>query len=430
MIRPKALAWAAALALGAPAAAEVVPPDPDAGCDGPLDAARVVRCALAASPEVRQARAALSAAGGRRRTAQTWLPSHPVAAGTVSRRRATGPGGASATNWSATLSQELEVGGQRGLRVEAADADESAQARRLAAAEREVAARALFAYHEALAAREALGLARELAGAGEALASAAEERARQSLLSGVDADVARAEAVRLGLLRLEVERRFAVALATLAILTATGADAGVIGTLAPPSGPTPPDDQLEAEALRLRADLAAAEMERRVLERQRALLQRSRIPNVTLSATAEQDGFAERVLGVGLSVPLPLPGPLGPSRLGEILEAGGRLEAADAAVEQLRRRVRLEVAAARANLSAREQGLALLGDELVARARRDLSALREGVASKQLSLREGLAAQRSLIELLQSSIEARLAHATAWVELRRVVGWPLAGGGR
>jgi len=431
MIRSMAAASAAAaLAFGTSAAAG--PPSQQIQqCPGPLDAATVVRCALAGSPEVQQARAELASVAGRRRAAGVWLPSHPVVAATVSRRRAEGPGGGTVLNWSAVLSQELELAGQRGARVDAAGAEAAAQVRRLAVAEQDVAARALHAYYEALAAREALGLARELAESGAGLAAAAEGRAREALLSGVDADVVRAESVRLGLMRFEAERRWAVARAAVAILTGAPQDAEVTGALGAPAGDEARSDaHLESEALRLRGEIAAAEMERQVLDRQMAVLRRQRVPNVTLSAFAERDGYADRVLGIGLSVPLPLPGPLGPSRAGEIEAARGQLDAAAGALEQVRRRVRLEVAQAAAGLRARQGALALFGDPLMTRARKDLAAIREGIAARQLTIREALAAQRSLIELLQAGIEARLAHATAWVELRRVVGAPLLGGSR
>jgi cobalt-zinc-cadmium efflux system outer membrane protein len=426
MIRSMAAAWAAAaLALGATAAAEPRS-DQAPGCPGPLDAAAVVRCALGSSPEVQTARAELAALAGRRRAAGVWLPSNPVVAGTISRRRTDG-GGAAATNWSATLSQELELAGQRGARLEVADAEAAAQLRRVAVAEQEVAAHALGTYYEAVAAREALVLARELAASGAALAAAAEARAREALLSGIDADVARAEAVRLGALRVEAERRSGVARAALAILVGARPDSEVAGALAPPPAELPPEARLESEALRLRGEIAAADMERLVMERQVALLERERIPNVTLSAFAERDAFAERVLGLGLSVPLPLPAPVGRTRAGELEATRAQRAAAAGSLEQIRRRVRLEVAQALAGLRARQGTLALFQDDLLARARTDLAALREGIASRQLTLREALAAQRSLIELLQAHLEARLAHALAWVELRRVVGLPLGG---
>ena len=187
-------------------------------CSSPIDADTVVRCALAASPEVREARERLAALAGRRATAGVWLPSNPTVGATVAARRRPPPDAASVLNWSVILSQELEIAGQRGARVDAADAEAAAQARRVGVAEQEVAAGALTAYYEAIAAQEGLQFAADLAQTAQALAVFAEGRAKEALLAGVEADVARAEATRIGLVRFEAERRLADSRAALAVL--------------------------------------------------------------------------------------------------------------------------------------------------------------------------------------------------------------------
>src|SRR6185503_13449585 len=125
---------------------------------------------------------------------------------------------ASVLNWSVVLSQELEIAGQHGARVRAVDADAAARARRLGVAEQEVAAGALAAYYEAIAAQETLRFAAELARTAQTLAAFAQGRAKEAMLAGVEADVARAEATRIGLVRFEAERRLAESRAALAVL--------------------------------------------------------------------------------------------------------------------------------------------------------------------------------------------------------------------
>jgi hypothetical protein len=142
-------------------------------------------------------------------------------------------------------------------------------------------------------------------------------------------------------------------------------------------------------------------MERQVLEGRLVVVRRERIPNPTLSVFAERGEIDDQIYGVGLSVPLPLPAPVGRTRAGEIAETLAQIRAAESSAELVRRRVRA-----------------------------DLAALREAISSRQLSLREGLQWQRTLIELLQGDIEARLGRALAWVDLRRVVGLPLVNAAR
>jgi cobalt-zinc-cadmium efflux system outer membrane protein len=178
-------------------------------------------------------------------------------------------------------------------------------------------------------------------------------------------------------------------------------------------------------ALTLRGEVAAAELERRVLEHRLALLKRERLPNVTLSAFAERGEINDRILGLGLSIPLPLPSPIGHSQAGEIAGTIAEIRAAESSVELVRRRVRLEVARALATYHARQAAAALLAGDLPTRARADLAGIREALAARQLPLREAVAWQRSLIEVLQAQIEARLGLALASVELRRVAGLPL-----
>jgi cobalt-zinc-cadmium efflux system outer membrane protein len=402
---------------------------PPSTCAALLSAEVVVRCALGVSPEVAELRARLDATEGRRETARTWLPSNPVLGGWLAHR--TRPeDGVTALNWNVSLAQELEVGGQRGLKAAQADEERTAASRRLRAAEEEVAAGALSAFYEAVAARESTRLARDLGETARVLAALAEARAKEELVAGVEADVARAEATRVRVVGFEAERRSSEATAALALLLGVGARELVVpDELAAPGVIDVPSGSLEQEAVARRGEVAAAEAERRVLERRLALVRRERLPNPTVSVFAERGEINDRIWGGGLSIPLPLPAPVGRSRAGEIAEALAQVHAAESTAEQVRRRVRREVAAALAAFTASNHEAELFAPDLIGRARADLSALREALAARRLTLREGLLWQRSLIELLQGDVEARRARLVAWVELRRAAGLGFVSGG-
>lgn len=420
----------------APARSAVAQPGACASA-GPLDAAAAVRCALAGSPEVRLARQELAVLAGKRRSAGVLLPSHPVVTASVADRRLF-PGAPQASqapvvNWYVTLAQELEIAGQRGARLAETEAETAAQLRRVAVAEQEVAADALSAYYEVLAAGEEARLAADLSRVADALATASAARASEALLAPVDADVARAEAVRISLGRFEAERRQAAAQADLASLLGQPGPVAVTGSLddvvPAPSAETSVEDAVRG-ALLLRGELGAAEQERSVRLSRVRLQQRLRAPNPTVSLFAQSDGFSERVLGAGLSIPLVLPAPLGPSRAGEIESARAQAAQADTTLEQLRRRVRLEVTRALQAEQTYARELQLFPAELTARARTDLTALGEALAAQKVAIREALLSQRSLIELLQAHIRSRLAFARARVERLRATGRPLTGGTR
>jgi outer membrane protein, heavy metal efflux system len=406
---------------------------PGAGCHGRMDAEQIVRCAWAISPEVTEARHRLAAVAGRRTAAAVWLPNNPVLSATLAQRQRGDAEEISVLNWAVSLSLELEVAGQRGARIAVADAEAAASARRLGVAEQEVGAAALAAWLEAIAANQAVALADELVKSGQAFAAVAEGRAKEALLSGVEANVARAEAVRIGLLRVEAVQRLDDSRARLAPLLGLEAQQVVLPAFDGALVPAPDVSNraaLDQRALVLRGEIGAAEMERRILEQRLALHKRERIPNLTISAFAERGEINDRILGLGLSVPLPLPAPLGRTRSGEIAETVAQIRAAESSLELVRRRVRLDVARAFSAFSAGQQARSLFAQDLLVRARADLVAIREAVAARQLALREAVAWQRSLIELLQADIETKLARDLAIVDLERVVGLPLVAGER
>jgi cobalt-zinc-cadmium efflux system outer membrane protein len=185
---------------------------------------------------------------------------------------------------------------------------------------------------------------------------------------------------------------------------------------------------LETTAVELRGEIAAAQAERRVLESRLELIRRLRIPNPTVSFFAQRDDFSERVIGGGISIPIPLPSPIWPSRAGEIQETIARIDQASANVALVRRQVRIEVAQAYADWRSRRSALEQYLPDLMLRAKRDLGAIGEGLSSKQLSVRDALLAQRSLIELQLGYVETRRAYAAAWVNLMRMSGFDLGEG--
>jgi cobalt-zinc-cadmium efflux system outer membrane protein len=274
-----------------------------------------------------------------------------------------------------------------------------------------------------------LAFAQDLAGTADALSALAEARAKEALVAGVEANVARAEAVRLGLIHVEAKRRSETSRFMLALLLGCSErDVTLPDAIAPAAVRTGLDDRrrVETSALTLRGDLQAADMERRVLTHRLSLTQRERIPNVTISAFAERGEIDDRILGIGLSIPVPLPGPLGPSRAGEIAETRAQIRAAESAVAEVRRRVLSQAMDAFAKHQARQAAVRLFPADLLTKARTDLTAIREALRARQLGLREAVVWQRSLVELLQADIEARLAARLADIELRRVAGVLLA----
>jgi outer membrane protein, heavy metal efflux system len=394
--------------------------------------ANVVPCALSQSIETRGEQEALVAAQGRGQAASTILPSNPTVSLGVGQ-----PIGYdvswNAFTWNVSLAQEVEIGGQRGHRIDVANSERSAQARRVVATQRQIAREVLHAYFDALAARERGALAHRLGVVAQALSNFAQSRSEVGLLSPVDSAVARAEAVRLFQLELDAELQLKEALATLT--SALGRDPSqaaveVAGQLEPLPLVEVSVDRLVVGAIAERADVQVAMAENQATVQRAALLRSLRIPNPTLSVFYKKDWFSERTAGIGLSFPLPLPSPIGRTFTGEIAEADALNRRAQLETQKLQRNVRLEVLNARWVLETRKRETELFTAESIAKAEAGVDAIGEALRGQKIPIRDALLSEQALVELLLDYIEARRRLCLASVELANAAGFAIERGVR
>lgn len=395
-------------------------------CAAQIDRKNLVACALEASLSVRGEQASLLATQGRRTAASVLLPSNPVLALSGARRTAAG-GTQTALNWAAELSQELEVGGQRAARSRAADAELAAQKQRVLLSKRDTAAAAWTAYFEALAAKREQALASELLRASQRMSAVARGKAERGLVATVDADVVEAATVRVLQAKLRAARKWATATAELTALLGRDASQPVTvveGELSPLAGESPSAAAKTSD----RPETRLLSQEQKALSARADTLRRARVPNPTLSVFAQNDGFDERVYGLGIAIPIPLPSPVGRTNAGEIAELealGQRVQIERARIE---RALGLEVASAAAELRAHREAVAALTPQMIGRAERSLSDLSDAVDTGRLSVRDALITEQALIELLQTNLSEQLELCLASVRLARALGRPLEEG--
>lgn len=370
----------------------------------------LIPCGLERSPQLRVELAGLRETEGRREAARPFLPSNPAIAASVASR--VGPSDQD-LNWYLSLNQELEIAGQSWLRTAAADEEVRAQRARVGVARAEVAVGLWELWFEALALDERLGVARKLEAATAQVATTAREMANRGLVPELDAVVADAALVSASQRRLEVERQRALAAAQLS--SAWGAEDAVA-----------PEGQLEPlpvpDAATERPEVVGLGAARAAVTRRLELARRARVPNPTLSLFVQNDGFHERVLGVGLGLPIPLPQPLGRTRSGEVTEAEAAAERLGAELARLERSLRLEQATARAEHRRSLEASALFTAARLEATTRALDALAAQLSAGRITVREALLAQEPLFALLSAHVEARLALCVATVRLRRALG--------
>ena len=390
----------------------------------------MVRCAVASSMAVRAEEKGARAADGRRTAAGVVLPSNPTLGLTLG--TPTDPVANQAnTLYSATLSQELEIAGQRGARIDGAEAEQKMAQSRVTAARRDVVAAALTHYFDQLAATESQRIAQRLTGLAQALKGYATARAQIGLSAPVDAVLAESEAVQLTTLALESEQRLAETSAALAV--AVGLDPvtqrpdaeGTLTPIAVPDAALRVRKQDVNAAIARTPEIAAAVAERRAEEARARALRRSRVPNPTVSLFARRDWIEERAVGIGVSFPIPL----ARTNAGEIEEANALAERADAEAERLRRDTGLHVVQTMEAFARRKEAVDRFDPEAVRKAETALDAIADELATRKLALRDAMVMQRSLIDLLFGYVEARRKLCLASVELARVTGG-LEGGAR
>ena len=270
-----------------------------------LRLADVLARARAASPAVHAAAADLDAARGRLRQARV-IPANPVLSADLARH--TAPGGEEAKDRGVQLEQEIEVGGQRGLRIGAAGHDVAHADFLLADRRRTVDGEVRRAFFGLAAADRRQRLAAERLALAARLAEAARRQARAGEVGSLDVRLAELETARAEQERTVAETEHARAAARLAVAIGASPDEALsVEADEQPAFPGGTEQSLVTRALAARPDLAAAREERARLEAEAALVRRrGLVPNPVLRGFYRQELLDERIVGGGVSVPLPI----------------------------------------------------------------------------------------------------------------------------
>ena len=321
------------------------------------------------------------------------------------------------------LSQVVEIRGQRGLRVRAAESDLTRTEWAVRSAEREVIAETTKAFGELMVAQERLALSREALG----LATGLRDSAKQLVDAG--------DVPEVDLLRAEVEVRRAtnrVRLDEAAVGTATRTLASLVGappeTRLTPRGPLMLDplpgtrDELITAARANRPDLKVAEG---ALESARATLRLINverfIPSITLSASYGEglDFDARTRLALfGVSIPLPLWN----RRDGDVKAAEAEVARQDAERERILAHIDREVSTTFAQFLAARQVVEEYVREIVPAQEQNARLVQEGYRLGEFRLTEALLAQRDLVESRTAYLDALANYNSVRAELEKAVG--------
>jgi cobalt-zinc-cadmium efflux system outer membrane protein len=264
-----------------------------------IDRARAANLGLAA------ATADVAAARGRLVQASVWAP-NPTIAGEANRHSL--PGGVTNIDSTVTLGQEVQIGGQRGLRITAAQFDVEHAERARADRARLVDGEARRAFAGLVGAERRRILAVDAASQADRLAGIAATRLAHGDVARMDVDLTRLDVVKTltdaSTADVELER------ARTRLAAALGADADEVFAVVAPEERTheaPSEPDAIERALAARPDLAAARAARAQLDGQADLVRRTgTVPNPTLSGFYSHQNGHENLLGGQIQIPIPV----------------------------------------------------------------------------------------------------------------------------
>lgn len=413
-----------------------------------LTFADVRRLTISRNPSFLAARQETAVARGGLRQARLYQ-FNPTAAATVPGSAAQSAGGSSPTQL--TLTQEVEIGGQRGLRVGAAGSGVARAVANVANTGRLTLADAGTAFYRALAAQRRLDVARTVLALNERLVGAVRTQLREGEVSALDANLAEVELGRArgrvlaarraaGSATLDLTRQLGLAPSTAVRLvddeeptvapvaaalaapgdvtairqpgaTLTATPVRAVAPL-PPLDTLPPPldaDSLVALALARRPDLGASDAAIREAESLRALARRQAVPNLLLGVAVEQSrgyGSGNAATRVGPAVGLGLP--LFNRNQGVVAQRAAEIEQARFQRQAVALAVRTDVTDAVRAYQIATTEVAVFATTVLEPARRNSALLETAFRAGKISL-------PSLLLLRNQLLDAELGYWDAWL---------------
>jgi outer membrane protein, heavy metal efflux system len=389
----------------------------------------LLRVALASNAELSAVRLEIDRARARLR--QAGLRPNPTVDFEQQRGVFNSPGERTTT---VGLSVPLELGGQRGRRVDLAQAEFEAAQAEVADRERRLANDVRAAYAEALAAARELSITADLNSIDTQTARVVEARVSEGDAAPLELNLLRVEVERLRSRRALVAGRLQAALLRLKGLTGIPAGEQLrlredLTTVALPDAPATLEAAVEV-ALRTRPDLRLAKLNEEVARAGLQLARAQAFPDVTAFARygRSQSTFDETPIGLltdrdklfafGVSVSIPLFN----------RNQGAKAEAAASIAQSQQRRqfieavVRAEVASAYARYQAATQAVGVFEQGVIARSNENIRAIRGAYQVGAFRVTELLTEQRRLIDSQREYTEALAERYRALADLQAALG--------
>jgi len=373
-----------------------------------------VGTALKNNPSIQAARLEEGAAQGRLDQAGLLLKSNPVIEGSLSRKETLPDGGEKAKNYEVRLSQEFELAGQRGLRVDAARSGREKTLLDIRDRERVLIAAVKDAFARALAANRKIDLTEEAVRLQEELAASAAVKFQTGDISALEQNLAEVELGKSRRDRMLAERERREALLGIQELLGLkpSLSFSIEGEL-PTETPSIPDrDTIRDAVAQQRSDAQSAAAEVQQAKAAMKLAGREAIPSVTVSGFYNHDTWLNEA-GVMLSFPLPF----FDRKQADRKEAAAKAGQALIKQASLERTIDRELEETHANLVAAADELSLFKKDVLGKAMENLSLMNLAFKEGKFGFFEVRLAQKDTIDAqfayLESQVRLQLA-LNAW----------------
>ena len=383
----------------------------------------VAQYAINNNPELVAQRLEERMARGQLEKASLLLKANPTIEGTVSKKeRAPGEEGDKFTNYGFKLSQEFEIAGQRGARIDIAEKEISTVVLVIKDKERLLISEVKDSFGKVLALRKKSELAQEVVRLQEELLGLTKIKFQAGEVSGLDVNLAEVELSKAKRELLLVNREYRESLLALKGLMGLNPDMplSVEGDL-PSAIPNLPDKEvLKTVAFSERPDLKTVTLEVGKTEAVIGLINKEAVPNVTLAGFYGKD---EQKNEVGLTITIPLP--FFDRKQGERLEGRAKAEQAKIKVDGLKRTIEREIEQAYTALESALEELSIFKKEILNKAAENLNLLNLAFKEGKIGFFEVRLAQKETVDIQFAYLDSQLRMRIALNAIEKVTGGSL-----
>lgn len=380
-----------------------------------VDFATALELARKNNPDWRTAEQEVEVARAKITTARLLSPFNPVIEGQAGPRKA--PGERTGADYGVGISMEMEVAGQRGLRISEAERNLQKAEAAFQDFARSFRAKLARAFYRVLFARERLALQRRVENLNKTLVDVTKIKYDSGDVSGLEVNVS---IVRYGQSRketLDSERNLTQSQLELKRLI------GVNETLAPTDKlevVLPPFSAAEVlnRALANRPDLLARRHELQRAEAEIVLVRREVLPNPVFGVSFNREGSGDKTVLGAISIPLPVFN----RRQGELESLEARRIQARAEVIALEKEIQKEVNQALNQWETSRQSVGLFQREVIEQIEENFRLLEAAYRERRIDLPRLLIMENDLVAANQSYLDGLASLREAAIQIEEAIG--------